>query len=100
MNPYYWGAVMGYKGGLINLGANGWYPDEIGGNAEMSQYTNLSSRGSAGEFSFAFGFNINNIVYLGASLDIQSISRKQTICYNEYIDYENGKAPNATDYPY
>lgn len=100
MNPYYWGAVMGYKGGLINLGANGWYPDEIGGNAEMSQYTNLSSRGSAGEFSFAFGFNINNIVYLGASLDIQSISRKQTIYYDEYIGYPEGQQPDAATYPY
>ena len=100
MNPYYWGTVMAYKGGLINLGAKGWYPDERGPGAQMSQYTDLQSRGSAGEFSFAFGFNINNIVYLGASLDIKSVSRKQTICYNEYIDYENGKAPNATDYPY
>ena len=79
MDPYYWSTVMGYKGGLINLGSNGWYPDEIAPGAQMSQYTNLSSRGSAGEFSFAFGFNISNIVYLGASLDVQSISRKQSI---------------------
>ena len=100
MNAYYWGTAMAYKGGLINKGANGWYPDEIAGGAEMSQYTNLESRGSAGEFSFTFGFNISNIVYLGASLDIQSISRKQTIYYNEYINYNEGEAPSATDYPY
>jgi hypothetical protein len=100
MNPYYWGTVLGYKGGLINRGADGWYPDEIGTGAQMSQYTNLQSRGSAGEFSFAFGFNINNIVYLGASLDIQSISRTQSIYYDECISYEDGKTPNATDYPY
>ncbi len=100
MNPYYWGAVMGYKGGLINRGANGWYPDEIAPGALMTQYTNLQSRGSAGEFSFAFGFNINNIVYLGASLDIQSISRKQTIYYDEYINYAVGEQIDATLYPY
>ena len=100
MNAYYWGTAMAYKGGLINKGANGWYPDEIAGGAEMSQYTNLESRGSAGEFSFTFGFNISNIVYLGASLDIQSISRKQTIYYNEYINYKEGEAPSATEYPY
>ena len=99
MNPYFWGAVMGYKAGLINKGANGWYPDEIAPGAQMSQYTNLRSRGSAGEFSFAFGFNINNIVYLGASLDVQSISREQTIYYEEYIGYE-GARPNGTEYPY
>ncbi len=99
LDPYFWGAVMGYKAGLINKGTNGWYPDEIAPGAQMSQYTNLRSRGSAGEFSFAFGFNINNIVYLGASLDIQSISRKQTIYYDEYIGYE-GARPDATAYPY
>lgn len=100
MDPYYWSTVMAYKEGLTNLGPNGWYPDEIAPGALTTQYTNLQSRGSAGEFSFAFGFNINNIVYLGASLDIQSISRKQTIYYDEYIGYEEGKAPSATDYPY
>ena len=100
MNPYFWGTVMGYKAGLINKGANGWYPDEIANGAQMSQYTSLHSRGSAGEFSFAFGFNFSNVFYIGASLDIQSIQRKQTIFYNEYIDYAAGSRPNAADYPY
>lgn len=100
MNPYYWGSVLAYKGGLINMGQNGWYPDEIANGANMRQFTELSSRGSAGEFSFAFGFNINNIVYLGASLDIQSISRKQTIYYDEYINYADEDKPSSADYPY
>jgi long-subunit fatty acid transport protein len=100
MNPYYWGAVMGYKGGLINMGSNGWYPDEIANGAQMLQTTNLQSRGSAGEFSFAFGFNIDNIFYFGASLDIQSISRKQNIIYDENISYGQGAQPDATAYPY
>ena len=99
MDPYYWGTAMAYKGGLINRGDNGWYPDEIANGAEMAQRTNLKSRGSAGEWSFAFGFNINNIVYLGASLDIQSITCKQTINYREDISYPNGN-PDTANYPY
>ena len=99
MDPYYWGTAMAYKGGLINRGDNGWYPDEIANGAEMAQRTNLKSRGSAGEWSFAFGFNINNIVYLGASLDIQSITCKQTINYREDISYPNGY-PDPALYPY
>ena len=98
MNPYYWGAALAYKGGLINRGDNGWYPDEIAPGANVLQRTNLQSRGSAGEFSFAFGFNFSNIVYLGASLDIQSISRQQSIYYSEYFDYEN--KPSGAEYPY
>lgn len=100
MDPYFWGAVMGYKGGLINKGANGWYPDEIANGAQMTQGTTLQSRGSAGEFSFAFGFNIDNIFYFGASLDIQSIARKQSINYSEQISYEQGAQPDAAAYPY
>lgn len=100
MNPYFWGTVMGYKAGLINKGANGWYPDEIANGALMSQYTSLQSRGSAGEFSFAFGFNFDNVFYFGASLDIHSLSRKQTLYYDEFISYEEGAQPSATEYPY
>ena len=100
MNPYFWGTAMAYKAGLINMGSNGgWYPDEIGPGAQMTQYTTLRSRGSAGEFSFALGMNISNILYLGASLDLVSISRKQTIHYSEYISYA-GARPDAAAYPY
>ena len=100
MNPYYWGSVLAYKSGLINRGSNGWYPDEIAPGAQMTQYTNLKSKGSAGEFSFAFGFNVSNIVYLGASLDIQSIQRRQTIYYSEYVNYTDGYSPDGSMYPY
>ena len=100
MNPYYWGTVMAYKAGLINGGASGWILDEVGAGAQFAPYTNLQSRGSSGEFSFAFGFNFNNIVYLGASLDVMSISRKQTLYYDEYISYAEGETPDAAAYPY
>ena len=53
----------------------------------------------AGEFTFALGININNILYLGASLDIMSITRRQTLYYSEYIAYE-GARPDAAAYPY
>jgi long-subunit fatty acid transport protein len=65
----------------------------------MTQNTNLRSRGSAGEFTFALGMNINNILYLGLSVDVVTITRKQTIYYSEYVDYE-GTRPDATSYPY
>lgn len=99
MNPYHWNAVLGYKMGLINDLGNGWFPDEIGDGAAIDQFYNLNSRGSAGEYSFAVGFNINNIVYLGASLDIPSLNRRQDIYYGEEIHYPNG-APSGEDTPY
>lgn len=99
MNPYFWTTALGYKAGLINRGQDGWRPDEIGYGAEMEQYTRLQSRGSAGEYSFALGFNFSNIIYFGFSLDIQSISRRQVLEYGEDISYPNG-APSASELPY
>lgn len=99
MNPYFWTTALAYKGGLINRGTNGWYPDEIGHGASMTQQTRMKSRGAASEFSFALGMNFSNILYFGLSLDIQSISRKQTLYYNEFIDYPAGR-PSGTDLPY
>ena len=100
MNPYYWATALAYKGRLINRVGNSWYPDEIGANAEIDQLTRMKSRGSAGEFSVAVGFNIKNIIYFGASLDIQSISRNQIIYYGENIYYGAGAAPDPTAMPY
>ena len=99
MNPYFWTTALAYKGGLINRGANGWYPDELGNGASMTQHTRLNSRGAASEFSFATGMNFSNIVYFGMTLDIQSISRKQTVYYGEDIAYPAG-VPSGADLPY
>ena len=100
MNPYYWSTALAYKGRLINRVGNSWYPDEIGANASIDQFSRVKSRGSAGEFSLAVGFNVKNILYIGASLDIQSISRIQTIYYGENISYAEGAAPDPTSMPY
>ena len=100
MNPYYWSTALAYKGRLINRVGNSWYPDEIGANASIDQFSRVKSRGSAGEFSLAVGFNVKNILYIGASLDIQSISRTQTIYYGENISYAEGAAPDPTAMPY
>ena len=100
MDPYFWTTALAYKGGLINRGASGWITDEIAPGAKFDQRTHLKSEGSAGEFSFALGGNISNIVYFGVSLDVQSISRKQILYYDEFIGYPEGTMPDATAYPY
>ena len=100
MDPYFWTTALAYKCGLIGMGTNGWWPEYIGPNATTKQQTSLSSRGSAGEFSFALGGNIANIVYFGVSLDIQNISRKQVLYYNEFIGYTSGGKPDPATYPY
>ena len=47
--------------------------------------------GYIGEFNFAFGGNIKNIVYFGGSLGVQSINYTETNYYEE--SYENNTVP-------
>ena len=98
MNPYYWGAVLGYMNGLINNTGSGWLPDEIGNGAAINHYYDLESRGAAAEYSLAVGANYNNLIYFGVSLDIQSISRKQSLYYGEEIGYTTPPAGDALPY--
>lgn len=98
-NPYYWGATLAYKNGLINKDADGWFIDRIGANAEVDQYSAAKTRGSIGEYAFTVGMNFSDIFYLGATLGIQSVSYKRTTYYGEDYVYPNG-APGGVDMPY
>lgn len=83
-----WGSVLAYKSSLIDPAGEDTYT--IGAfdmNTAKSHFAQINSRGSIGEYSLAAGFNINNVVYLGASLGIQDIYQLQTVGYDEaYTD--------------
>ncbi len=91
-----WGAVLGYKTYLIDpagINSKGQpvYKTVIEGAATVNPYLHSESRGSAGEYSFAAGFNLSNIVYLGASIGIQDIYYEMTEEYEE--TYNNNTSP-------
>ena len=93
-----WGGVLGYKCGLLNRYDNGWGLDEYPMRFTTDQYTTVKSRGSAGEYTVALGMNINNKLYVGAALGIQSIRRKQTLVYGEDINAAGNVDPVETPY--
>ena len=93
-----WGGVLAYKCGLLNKFGDAWGLDEYPQSFTTDQYTTVTSRGSAGEYSFAFGMNISNKFYVGASLGLLHISRKTTVSYGENIYPDGNVDPAATPY--
>ncbi|MEG1405786.1 MAG: transporter, partial [Alistipes sp.] len=105
INPYFWPAILGYNGYMISSvtdaeGRPMWSPDCIGRNASVLHSTDLINSGSINEFTFSMGMNFNNIVYVGASLGIQSVHKKQEIYYQEEYGYFDDRgAVNAAGKP-
>lgn len=87
LNPYYWASVLGYNGYMVSPIDGVWTPDTIGANASVLHSMDVVSSGSINEFSLSFGANISNIIYVGASLGIQSVHKKLGITYQEEYGY-------------
>lgn len=101
-DPYFWPAVLGYKTAMIHVAERDndpatrmWERDAIGHNASILRSVDVINSGSINEFDLSFGANINNIVYVGASLGIQSVHKRSDFVYGEdygYFDNPNGIA--------
>ncbi len=99
---YFWPAVLAYKGAMTHVTGMGkdrlWERDAIGDNASIRRGADVSNSGSINEFTISVGTNIKNIVYLGASFGIQSVSRSTTVIYSEDYSYPgNGTPQTALD---
>jgi len=95
IDPTYWGAALGYKCGLVDdkSGTSSWAPDMYGTAPSVGQYASLESKGSTGEYAFAAGMNIDNKLYIGLTLGIQSLYNRRDIYYGEEYSYAAGDAP-------
>jgi hypothetical protein len=99
-DPYYWGAKLAYKNGFTNKDEQGWFIDRIADYAEIDQYSATEVRGSLGEYDITLGMNFADIVYVGASFGIQSLSYKRTVFYGENYIYPGNEYPSGEDMPY
>ena len=74
-----------------------WKPTWVGNNAGVDHYTMLRSKGSIGEYVLSVGANINNKIYIGASLGIQSVYQRKYIDYVEEYFYDT-PSQNTPDF--
>ncbi|WP_300905022.1 transporter [uncultured Alistipes sp.] len=90
-DPAFWPAILGYNGYMLNVENNGredlWVPSYIGHNASVGHSMDVVHSGSINEFSLSVGGNVNNIVYFGASLGVQSVRRTSRVTYQEEYLY-------------
>ena len=101
VDPEYWNAALAYRAFMVDdPNSNGeWSPTWIGNDADVGHYTEVKSRGAAGEYTLAFGANVENKFYFGVSLGIQDIHQKLYIDYAEdYVYADPSEAhPYGTD---
>lgn len=91
--PEYWNAALAYRGFLVDQvdpnKPDSWQPTWVTPNADVDHYTMLRSKGSIGEYVLSVGANINNKIYIGASLGIQSVYQRKYIDYVEEYFYSD-----------
>ena len=91
-DPYFWPAILAYKSAMIHVDPSNptrWGRDAIGDQASILRSTDVVSSGSINEFDLSVGANINNIVYIGATVGVQSVSRNLEVRYGEDYGYFN-----------
>lgn len=88
-NPYFWPAVEAYKSAMIHVNptTGAWERDAIGADASVLRSVDMQQTGSINEFDLSVGANVNNIVYIGATLGIQSVYRRSDVVYGEDYGY-------------
>lgn len=93
-DPTYWGAILGYKTGLVGDAGGRWGRDMVAPNATTESYTTVESKGSAGEWVWSLGINFNSKFYLGMSLGAAVINRERHVYYGEGYRYSSEPALN------
>lgn len=87
-------AALAYRGFLVDqvdaADPSTWQPTWVGNNADIAHFTTMRSRGSIGEYALSLGANINNKLYIGATLGIQSVYQHKYIDYAEEFFYDDG----------
>ncbi len=78
-------------------GVDLWETDRI---ASVSHRLQVDSRGSAGEYNIAGGFNIKGHTYIGFSLGLQDIYRRQNVTYTETYTNNSGADMPANSMTY
>lgn len=105
LHPSVWPAALGYDGYMVDFfsdgGANPWGVARIGGNASVLHSMDVVNSGSINEFDISLGGNINNILYFGATIGIQSVYKRTAMTYQEEYGYFNtngvAQSLNRTD---
>lgn len=87
LDPFYEG--LAYDAFLIDYDTVGGFYNIIGQNSLIEKRNSIERRGKQNEWNFSMGFNLNDMLYVGAAIGVQSIYFEQNSIYLEdFIDYD------------
>lgn len=98
---YYWPSILAYQSWLIDPTSEGGSqyhasPSLFSGDLVTPQQ-NIVTSGAVDEVTFSGAFNINDKVYIGATLGVQDIRYSRVSSYGEVADVNNqGELDNFT----
>lgn len=96
-DSYFWGGILAYNAFLLDVGTDE-YGDywttagRIGVNAGVGHTASLESKGSIGEYDISFGMNVDNLLYIGATVGLQDVDWRRQLYYGEDYLYD-GQTP-------
>lgn len=86
----YWGAILGYQTGLIGKNNGGGYVNYFNDATRVDSYMESITKGGLYEYTFSMGANINNILYLGATLGLTQVNYHEDLAYDEIYSNNPG----------
>lgn len=96
-----WLSELAYEGYLINpvttSGSNDWN-SVLGGGQQITPGYRLTEKGYQDQFAFSWAGNFSNILYLGASINLQTINYSAYSKYSEDFGSNQGFSLNDTIY--
>ncbi|MCI5716837.1 MAG: long-chain fatty acid transporter [Alistipes sp.] len=96
-DSYFWGGILAYNAFLLDVMTDeqGDYwttAGRIGVNAGVGHTASLESKGSIGEYDISFGMNVDNLLYIGATVGLQDVDWRRQLYYGEDYLYD-GQTP-------
>ncbi len=93
-----WGSVLAYQTEFVFGEEDGNFTLDrsISANATVNSFLKTRIRGGIDEYTISGGVNLKNILYLGATIGLQSIRYEETCWYDE--SYNNNEAAYPLNY--
>ncbi len=90
-------SASNYRDPIVESDAPIWSSTWLSPDATVNQYMAVESSGSIGEYDIALGANVDNKLYLGFTLAINSLYQRLDLLYGE--EYENNTSDgSSTEY--
>ncbi|MDR2147240.1 MAG: hypothetical protein LBE91_12350 [Tannerella sp.] len=84
-----WLSILGYESYMINPAGNNSYTGFFDNYRPTEGYLRVTEHGEISEMNFGIGTNINNLLFLGASVSVTQMDYRLNSAYEEYNELDH-----------